>query len=221
MRKDPLVNESYYHVINRSIAQYKIFNDNADYLRTIEIFDLYRFSDFRLKYSYFSHLSPSDQKRIVKQIKQSGKMLIEIIAYCLMPTHIHLLLKQNEDGGISKFMSKILNSYTRYFNTKHQRLGPLWEGRFKNVLVQTDEQLLHLTRYIHLNPVSVGLVKKPEDWVFSSYHEYIKKNVNKICQFEEIINLDYKAYKKFVHDRIAYQKELSKIKRFLIESYTG
>jgi putative transposase len=79
-----------------------------------------------------------------------------------MPTHIHLVLRQLKDGGISKFMSNILNSYSRYFNIKHNRKGPLWEGRFRKVLVGSDEQLLHLTRYVHLNPVTACLVDKPK-----------------------------------------------------------
>ena len=70
-------------------------------------------------------------------------------------------------------MRRLLNSYTRYFNEKIKRKGPLWEGRFKKVLVNSDEQLLHLTRYVHLNPVSAGIVEKPEDWPCSSYREYI------------------------------------------------
>jgi len=139
-----------------------------------------------------------------------------------MPTHIHLVLKQVVDNGISKFMAKVLNSYSRYFNCRHHRKGHLFEGKFKNVLVKDDEQMLHLTRYFHLNPTTAGLVKKPEDWFHSSYSEYIGKNKeDSICDFKEIISIKPAQYRKFVHDRIDYQKKLSLIKHLLIDDYSG
>jgi putative transposase len=138
-----------------------------------------------------------------------------------MPTHIHLILKQNKDSGITKYVSKLFDSFTRYFNIKYHRKGPLWEGHFKNIIIDTDEQLMHLTRYIHLNPDSAGLTNKPQDWQFSSYNEYIGNVSNKICDWQNILQINIEDYKKFVNNRIAYQKELSKIKKLLIENYSG
>ena len=224
IRKVPLVNGHYYHIISRSIAQYKVF-DEEDYSRFLQIVNLYRYPDLVYKYSNFIKLSLQNQKLIIANLGESGLMFVTIIAYCVMPTHIHLLLKQNLDHGISNYLGKILNSYTRYFNIKHHRKGPLWEGRFKNVLVDKDEQILHLTRYIHLNPASAGLVDKPDKWSFSSYGEYINNHPGSkndhLCDFDGLINLDPTKYKKFVQSRIAYQKELSKIKHLLIENYNG
>lgn len=222
IRKDPLVNEQYYHIYNRSIAQYNVFNDEQDYLRIIELIDLCRFTEFSYRYSDFLELTDQFRTQYVDHLKNTSSKLVEIIAYCIMPTHIHLILRQITDNGISKFMAKILNSYTRYFNYRHQRKGPLWEGKFKNVLIKDDEQMLHLTRYFHLNPTSAGLVKKPEDWEFSSYHEYISNHEDDlICNFKEIICLNPKQYKKFVCDRIDYQKKLSLIKHLLLDDYSG
>lgn len=220
MRKIPLVNGNYYHVLNRSIAQYKIFNDKQDFLRFMEILNLYRFSDFKLKYSAFLDLTVDAQKLIVDRLKNSNK-IVDIVSHCIMPTHPHLLLKQLSDQGISHYMSRVLNSYTRYFNTKHQRKGPLYESRFKSIHIETDEQLLHLTRYHHLNAVSAGIVKEPEDWVYSSYQEYIKPTENGLCHFNDILKIEPKSYKKFVDDQIGYQKQLSKIKHLLLEDYAG
>jgi len=76
---------------------------------------------------------------------------------------------------------------------------------------------LHLTRYIHLNPVTASLVKKPEDWNFSSYKEYLGESPRKICEFEEFIPIGKNEYKLFVEERIDYQKELAKIKHLLLE----
>jgi putative transposase len=149
-------------------------------------------------------LHPGDSEKIVK-----------ILAYCLMPTHIHLALQQMTDGGISNFIYRLLKGYSQYFNLKHARKGPLWEGRFVNILVKTDGQLLHLTRYIHLNPVTALLVDKPEEWKFSSYREYVsllKEGERKICDFSHQLTINAEGYKKFVLDRIDYQRKLALIK---------
>ena len=136
-----------------------------------------------------------------------------------MPTHIHLVLRQLKDNGISKFMSNILNSYSRYFNLKHNRKGPLWEGRFKKIMVENDDQLLHLTRYIHLNPVTAYLVNRPEDWFASSYHEYIMSVVqeNRLCNCTYTLDTNPTSYKRFVEDNISYQRELAKIKHLAMD----
>lgn len=136
-----------------------------------------------------------------------------------MPTHIHLILQQLKNYGISRFMNLILKSYSKHFNIKHKRKGPLWEGRFKNVLVETNEQFLHLTRYIHLNPVTDYLVNKPEDWKFSSYREYIGlvDKDERICDFSDYLDMDIPSYQGFVNDRIVYQRELAQIKHLILE----
>ncbi len=135
-----------------------------------------------------------------------------------MPTHIHLILKQLKQNGISKMLGDTLNSYSRYFNTRHQRKGPLWESRFHNVLIKTDEQLLHLTRYLHLNPVSASLCDNPKDWPYSSYHEYLRlKREFPICQFDELLDIQPEKYQQFVQERAGYQRVLSKIKELLLE----
>ena len=116
-------------------------------------------------------------------------------------------------------MNNILNSYSRYFNLKHRRKGPLWEGRFKRILVRNDEQLLHLTRYIHLNPTTSYLVNRPEEWNWSSFKEYIRDaSANDgICGYSNVLDINPSSYKKFVEDRISYQRELAKIKDLLLD----
>ena len=144
--------------------------------------------------------------------------IIDIIAYCIMPTHIHFVLKQKKDKGISIFMNILLNSYTRYFNTKHERKGPLWESRFQIRLVETDEYALHLSRYIHLNPTSAGLVQQPEDWEFSSYHEYLAAPKSEpLCDFSKIISYKPATYRKFTENRKDYQRSLQIIKGILLD----
>jgi len=216
MRKDELVNDQIYHIFNKSIAGYKIFNDEVQYLRILGLIKYYNNINIEFKYSrYLDLLSQGNDVEI--GLSSESNQYVSIISYCIMPTHIHLTLKQINDNGISIFMRKILDSYARYFNVRYNRKGPLWVGRFKNVLIRDDEQLLHLTRYHHLNPTTDGLVDKPENWPFSSYNEYIGDVKNKICNYNKLLDIDPSSYKKFVNSQKAYQRELSKIKKIIIE----
>lgn len=223
IRKELLANNEYYHIFTRSIAKYIVFNDHTEFRRMFELISLHRFANFNYRYSQFAELDARTQQKIIQELKDKNNMLIKIVAFCLMPTHIHLLLKQISDNGITKYMGRILNSYLKYFNTKHQRTGPLWASNFKNVLIFDDEQLLHLTRYIHLNPVSAGIIKKPDEWQYSSYREYSNEfgNKNNLCSYKDVIDLSPKEYIKFVQDRKNYQRELSLIKNLLFDDYTG
>jgi len=215
MKEELLVTGEIYHVHTKSIAGFRIFNNDADFLRIIRLMQYYQKEKQRLSFSKFIR----EDNQSFKNKHSDSKKLVQIICHSPMPTHLHLALKQLEEKGISVFMSNILNSYSRYFNLKHHRKGPLWEGRFKKVLVETDSQLLHLTRYIHLNPVTANLVNRPEDWVYSSYKEYISndRSSNAICNYDDILEMEPSEYKKFVEDRISYQKELAKIKNLLLE----
>lgn len=216
MRKDLLVTEEIYHVFNKSIAEFRIFNNTDELIRMQNIIYYYQKENPEIKFSKFIKLTQDEQDKKQTALIQKED-IVQILTYCIMPTHIHLVLKQLKQDGVSIFMNNILNSYSRYFNIKHKRKGPLWESRFKNILVTNDEYLLHLTRYIHLNPVTIKLVDKPEDWQASSYNEYISRASNKICDYEKILNIEPMRYKEFVEDRISYQRELAKIKSLLIE----
>ena len=220
-RKDILANNEYYHIYNRSIAKYIIFNNAQEYSRMLELINILLFKNFNYQYSQFKKFSQNNQKEIIDKLKIQNDTLVDIICYCVMPTHFHLLLKQNVDHGITKYIGKLSNSYSKYFNTIHQRSGPLWASRFKNIRVEDDKQLLHLTRYIHLNPASAGLVNNAQDWKYSTYGEFLGKSQNKICKFKDIIDMDYIEYKKFVDDRKNYQQQLSQIKNLVIDNYTG
>lgn len=217
VRKDTLVNGQIYHILTRSIAGFKVFSSSANSLRFFKTLSYYKNTLVDLSFSRYNSSSEKNQQKYLKL----NNIRVQIISYCLMPTHIHLILKQIHDDGISLFMKDILNSFTKFFNIKYNRRGPLWESRFKNVLVKNDEQLLHLTRYIHLNPVSAGLAKLPENWKYSSYHEYLGRVDNKICDWAGSMEIDSRKYQKFVNDRIRYQKELSKLKHLLFEDYFG
>jgi len=222
-RKIPLVTGEIYHVFSKSIANFVVFNTDSEFLKMRNLFKYYQLKDPPYKFNYFVKVklkgNEEDFDNYFSSHLLNKEKLVQIIAYCIMPTHLHLILKQLKEGGISLFIGNVLNSYSRYFNTKHKRHGPLWEGKFKNILVKTDEQLLHLTRYIHLNPTSAGLVDKPEEWLYSSYLEYLGKvkEINRICDYEDLMDISTSFYKNFVEDRISYQKELEKIKHLILE----
>jgi putative transposase len=202
-----------YHVFTKSIAKFTVFLDHKDYARMIELLKYYKNKPI-LKFSDYKKLK---ETKVYYDPGKSETPFVEIIAYCLMPTHIHLVLQEISPSGISEYMRIVLDSYTRYFNKRIGRKGPLWEGRVKRVLVESDEQLLHLTRYVHLNPVSAGIVEKPEDWVYSSYREYIGMEKEKVCNKEKFFDFSKKEYKEFVEDRIDYQRNLEIIKHIILE----
>ncbi|MBD3246937.1 MAG: hypothetical protein GF333_08045 [Candidatus Omnitrophica bacterium] len=212
-----IVTGEVYHTYTRSIAEFVIFNNQAEYARMISAMRHFQWDARPLSFSRLYRKHPAHTKK--EYVPKAPQKRVQIIAYCIMPTHIHLVLKQKQDNGISAFLNDLLNSYTRYFNTKRSRKGPLWEGRFKKVYVQKDEQLLHLTRYIHLNPVTAGLVKKPEQWKASSYREFIGINDDTaFCEYDELLEIVPAKYAKSVMERRAYQRELAKIKHFLRDS---
>mgnify|MGYP001561057033 CR=1 FL=1 len=206
-----IVTGEIYHVYSKSIAGFEIFNNDFEFQRIKKAIQYYQTE--RQPSSFSSFLERK------KQVLESSNKLVRIICYCPMPTHLHLILKQLTEKGISRFMNNILNSYTRYFNIKHNRKGPLWEGRFKKVLVESDEQLLHLTRYIHLNPVTGYLVNNPIEWKWSSYQEFVNKGLleEAICEYDDVLDIKPDGYKAFVEDRISYQRELAKIKHMLFD----
>jgi putative transposase len=155
--------------------------------------------------------------RAVEFVMPRKDSIVDVIAYCIMPNHIHLLLNQTQESGLSVFMSNMLNSYTRYFNVKHDRKGPLWESRPKKTLIDSDEQLLHVTRYIHLNPVTAYMADRPQDWVPSSYSEYVSciKDQDRICKFRGLISMDRQAYRAFVEEGVKYQREMARCRNNL------
>lgn len=211
-----LVNDGIYHVFTKSIAGFEIFRNDSDYERMKSQLKYYKIENPQLRFSHFQELK--DKESFLSKFSTKSESLVEIMAYCLMPTHIHLILKQLKDAGISNFMSNVLNSYTRYFNSKNMRKGPLWEGRFKSVMVETDGQLLHLTRYIHLNPTTAFHVERPEWWAFSSYSEFIgERDKDVLCKSSEYLEMSPVDYKEFVMSRKEYQQELAKIKHVCID----
>jgi putative transposase len=205
-------NDEYYHVFNRGVARMPIFNTPGDYIRFLETVRFYKLESNNLR---FSHRSLDKTGHLIPTTK-----IIDIISYCLMPNHFHLLIKQLQENGIANFMKKTTNSYAKYFNLKNDRVGPLLQGNFKAVHIETTEQLIHVSRYIHLNPVVSNLVIKPVDYKWSSYGEYVKLSNFKICDKDIVFQQFNEAYTylQFVDDQIDYAKRLEGIKHLTLDT---
>ena len=114
--------------------------------------------------------SEADMKAYLARLKEfSKKYFVDIHAWVLMTNHIHLLCTPQEEKSISRMMQSIGRMYVRYFNYTYNRSGTLWEGRFKSCLIESEQYLLELYRYIELNPVRAGMVEDPDDYSWSSY----------------------------------------------------
>lgn len=221
-RDIPLVTNEIYHVFNRGVASLPTFQNKRDYSRAIETMFYYQNRIPPVKYSKFLTLSTDKRRQILNDLAKQKQFFIEIIAYCLIPNHFHLIIKQVVENGISKFTGNFTNSYTRYFNTKNERAGPLFQGKFKAKRIETEEQLFHLSRYVHLNPYSsyvVKTLKDLENYPFSSLPEYLGKVQTNYCAKEVVLgNFKNKAeYKKFLFDQADYQRKLEEIKHLTLE----
>lgn len=221
-RKIPLVNGEFYHILNRGIASQPVFLNHRDYQRIMNSVLFYQNANLPLKYSRFLSLPLKERESLWKRITTVKDFLVEIIAFSFMPNHFHFLLRQTKENGIREFIGNLINSYTKYFNIKRKREGPLFQGRFKAIRLETEEQLWHLSRYIHLQPYTSFIVKTlPELNVFpySSFPEYLEETREEICSKEIILN-SFKTsekYKQFVFDNADYQRKLEKIKHLLLE----
>lgn len=221
-RTTPLVTDELYHIFNRGINRQPTFTSKRECQRAQLTIDFYRFFKPPVSLSKFLRMQDNDQSHISKILKQSKK-LVEIFCYCLMPNHFHFLLKQKEDKGIAKFLSNLQNSYTRYFNTRHSRDGSLFLDQFKAVRVETDEQLIHLSRYIHLNPYTNYVVKslgELEKYPWSSFPDYLLGEDGQFTETQFILGYfeNNQDYKKFVFAQADYQRKLKEIEHLLLEN---
>ncbi len=209
-----------YHVFNRGVEKRVIFCDKREYRHMVDLLDYYRFSEVPMRFSQFHLQSRADQLTITSKMRKNATRRVDILAYCLMPNHFHLMLRQVVDHGISDFLSNICNSHSRYFNTKHERSGPLFQGPFKAVRVSTEEQLIHLSRYIHLNPSTAYLVEEDglDSYPWSSLPEYLTGKIN-IIDPKPIMSIfkTNKKYQQFVHDNADYAKTLGGVIREAID----
>lgn len=195
------VENGYYHLYNRGVDKRIIFQDQQDCAVFLRILKQYLSPKEELE----SFLSPGI--RLDRLIRTNMYGEIELLSFSLMPNHFHLLIKQVKSSGITTFMKRVSTSYAMYFNKKWRRVGHLFQERYKGILVSDDNYLLHLSRYIHLNPSKIIRGKiNFED--FTSYPYYLglkKANWLKpdfiLTYFNNIRIGNYNgSYRKFVED---------------------
>ena len=232
IKTPPLINGEIYHIVIRGVDGLKLFRDKQDHLRMIH--NLFVFNNENSVSSTIRwRINKSSSKIILDNIPKR-RLLVEVFAFCLMSNHLHLLVKQVNNGGISKFMRKIGAGYGLYYNQKYKRSGRIFQGRYRIVYVENDDQLKTVFVYIHTNPVAIivphwkerGIknYKKVayfiENYRWSSYLDYLgKKNFPSITSREFLINEigGIKECQRFVNDWLAFKKELADYDRLALE----
>ena len=168
------VENGYYHVYNRGIDKREIFIDKTDYSVFLNLLKRY--------------LTPPEQNIDKNNKNKVGPRIyryrtdlykkIQLISYCLMPNHFHLMIKQATKEAMTDIMRALTNSYVVYFNKKYKRSGPLFSGKYKAILIEGESYLLHLTRYIHLNPMALGITRSDlVNYPYSSYASYLERKI--------------------------------------------
>lgn len=218
-KRIPLFTNEYYHVFNRSIAKQPIFDSISYFNHALNIINYYRFSQ-KIRLSKFK-LLPGRLKYEYTETITKQQSLVEIYSFAFMPNHFHFLLKQNTDTGISKFLSNFQNSFAKSFNLINNRDGGLFQNNFKAKRIATISEFVHVSRYIHLNPVTSSLISfnQLSEYPFTSYSHYLNSSQNKFINTEIILN-HFKSVDKyiaFVQNQVNYQRQLRKIKRLLID----
>ncbi len=200
LRKQVFAPGEFYHLYNRGTEKRVIFLDEQDY-------------EHFLFLMYICNTTKSIELRNIGENFDRGEIIVDIGLYCLMPNHFHILAHEKIEGGISKYMLKLMTSYSMYFNKKYKRTGKLYEGVFKSIHASSDRYLKYLYSYIHLNPVklidknwkenkhrnSADLLKYVFSYRYSSLKEYTK------LKFKIINPTPFPAYFKKPND---HKKEL-------------
>jgi REP element-mobilizing transposase RayT len=193
--------DSFYHVYARGNSRHRIFFDEQDYLYFFTLFARY--------------LSPHEVKDPYGVSYPNFYNRVDLLAFCLMPNHFHLLVYQREPLGLTRLMQSIMTSYSRYFNKKYRRSGSVFESRFRASMITDDAYLLHITRYIHLNP------RQWRDYEYSSLPYYLQRTEESWLRPKRMLELfdGPVAYEQFVADYEENKKMIDILKHELANGY--
>ena len=220
IRVAPVMGEIY-HVYNRGVEKRDIFCERVDYIRFIH--DLFEFNSTKRAPDFNRRYQPGNNVRSPTPHIRIGEKIVEILCFCLMNNHYHILVRPVVDGGLSAFMHKLGTGYTNAFNEKNERVGALFQGRYKLKHVYKDEYLRHLVCYIHLNPLKFlkrmdkgGKIDFDRTWEalgryrWSSHPDYLgEDNFGSVIEKKFILDLfgSVRGYKSFVRDWIEHENE--------------
>lgn len=174
LRKQVFAPGEYYHLYNRGTEKRIIFLDKQDYQHFLFLM-------------YICNTKKSIELRNVGKNFERGETIIDIGAFCLMPNHFHILVREKIESGISTFMRKLLTAYSMYFNKKYDRTGKLYEGVFKSIHLNTDKYLKYIYSYIHLNPAKL----KDRNWREN-------KNRKTLYLLDCVFNYQYSSLKEYI-----------------------
>ena len=177
LRKQNFAPDEFYHLYNRGTEKRIIFQDTEDYQHFLYLM-------------YVCNTIKNIKLRDIGQNFDRGETLVNIGAYCLMPNHFHILVHEKTEGGISKFMLKLMTRYSMYFNKKYKRTGKLYEGVFKSKHANTDNYLKYLYAYIHLNPAKL---------IDKNWKEKRGQNATKLLQY--VFDYTYSSIKEYINSK--------------------
>lgn len=189
----------FYHCYSRGIDKRKVFLDEQDYVRFIDALFLCNSQ----KALHREHICAENRTELFAM--ERGKTPVSVVAYCLMPNHFHIILREKEEGGITRYMQKLGTAYTMYFNAKYERVGSLFTKPFRSKHIDDDRYLKQVIQYVHLNPVEIlepgwkeaalrsgsMLPRKVRAYPYSSLPEYsdIRRNERTILDMEVVDSL--------------------------------
>lgn len=230
MKRPQIVENQFYHIYNRGVEKRNVFLDNKDHLRFIH--DLYEFNDedavMNAAY-YFNPKTMEVEPHYIQKERKQRKLLVEILTFALMPNHFHMLVKQVRHNGIAKFMQKLGTGYTMYFNQKYKRVGGLFQGRYKAVLVQEEAHFTYLPSYIHLNPIKIyggstsinDTMRFLRGYRWSSFLDYIgKKNFPSVTSRQFLLNYfgGEKKYADEIRDLLRNKERFAEVADVSVDS---
>lgn len=212
-RYDDLAPGEIYHLYTRGVEQRNLFLDNNDYQRFTALLL------HCLPKEKITSYSMNERAGRTPYLTKEGAGLVDLLCYCLMTNHVHLLIRENVEGGTSLYMRRVLTSYACYFNRQQRRSGSLFVHPFKAVLINGDDQLMHVSRYIHLNPFVAHLSKNIFSYRWSSLQDYVEPRASKATCHQSVIKaiMAPNTYKEFVQKEADYAQSLADLKHLLVD----
>ena len=183
-RKQSFAVDEYYHLYSRGVEKRTIFLDKKDHEYFLYLMDV-------------CNTEKSIKIRDLGRSFDRGDTIVDIGAYCLMPNHFHILVREKIENGISKYMLKLLTAYSMYFNAKHERTGRLYESTFKSSYIDTDEYLKYMYTYIHLNPAKL---------IDKNWKEKLTKSISELLKF--VFDYPYSSIQEFAQSNSGLKRKI-------------
>jgi len=214
--------DSYYHIYNRGVEKRLIFLDSQDYgvfLSYLKEYLLPKDEEELFRRLADPQTSYHDRDKILKALRLNNfNDEITLLAYCLMPNHLHLFIKQKSANGIDRFMQSLSTRYTGYFNRKYKRVGALYQDTYKAVGVVTEPQFIYLSKYIHKQALaSPGRTLQGWERQPSSYEEYLGQRKTEWVHPEEVLAYFSKANPAKDYQAFVEEQDLGPVENILLE----